>query len=262
MHARAPTSRISPGGRGAATMSHRATRPIHRSGSVRRAGTALLAATALLLCGGALAAQKQKHGRGKDAVTKKLYCWEQDGQKVCGDSLPPGAVDLARTEYSAGSGRRTGELPRAMTDEERAAAASAEKRAEAKAGADAARERRDLAMVESYASEADLRRAYGERIALVDSAIKTSVLGEANLRASLVSLLKQASSKELAGQAVPKPALATIRSQHADLLRQQRILAQQRKDRAALDGELARALERYRDMKGAGQDAAAEPSGQ
>ena len=38
--------------------------------------------------------------------------------------------------------------------------------------------------------EADLRRAYGERIVLVEEAIKTSHMGVANLRASLLSLLR------------------------------------------------------------------------
>ena len=71
----------------------------------------------------------------------------------------------ARTEINAKSGMHTGEVARAFTAEERAAAAAAADQAQVAADADAARERRDLAMVESYGTEADLRRAFGERSA-------------------------------------------------------------------------------------------------
>ena len=60
------------------------------------------------------------------------------------------------------------------------------------ADAEARQLRRDLAMVESYANEADLRRAYGDRTSLLDETLKASRLGLSNLRLSLLSLLRQA----------------------------------------------------------------------
>jgi len=181
---------------------------------------------------------------------KKLYCWtDAGGHKICGDALPAEAADRARTEISAKSGMRTGEVARALSAEERAAAATAAEQAEAQAAAEAARQRRDLAMVESYATEADLRRAYGERISLLDSTIMASQLGVANLRLSLTSLLDQASDLELAGKPVPGPLLGTVRGQHAELQKQQRILVQQQQDRGALDGEFTDAVARYRALK-------------
>jgi hypothetical protein len=140
-------------------------------------------------------------------------------------------------------------VARALTGEERAAAASAKEAARLQAEADAARQRCDLAMVESYATEADLRRAYGERITLLDEAVKASQLGVSNLRLSVLGLLRQAGDKELAGEPVPKRLADNIHRQHDELLRQQRILAAQRRDRATLDGELADALARYRALK-------------
>ena len=41
----------------------------------------------------------------QDAAKKKLYCWDDHGHKVCGDALPSNAVDAARTEFSAKSGK-------------------------------------------------------------------------------------------------------------------------------------------------------------
>lgn len=186
----------------------------------------------------------------KAPADKKLYCWDEGGVQVCGDTLPASALDRARTEISAASGNRTGDVPRALTGDERTAA-EADARAAAEAEmAEAERHRRDLAMVESYATENDLRRAYGERILLVEESLKTSELSLANLRQSLLSLLRQATELELLGQPVGKALADGVRSQHGDLLRQQAIMQRQLADRASLGSDLDGALERYRDMKG------------
>lgn len=180
---------------------------------------------------------------------KKLYCWNDNGKKVCGDALPPEQAARARKEFSARSGRTLSEVDRALTAEERAVADSAAHQAQLAADAQAARVRRDLAMVESYATEADLQRAFNERILLVEESIKTSTLGEANLRRGLVGLLAQAANLELTGKPVPKPLHENILKQHADLNRQTQVLNVQRADRSTLDGDLAAALQRYRDLK-------------
>ena len=51
------------------------------------------------------------------------------------------------------------------------------------------------------------------------------------------------------GKPVAKPQQDAMRNQHAELMKQQRILAEQRADRAALEVELADAVERYRALK-------------
>lgn len=194
--------------------------------------------------------------QAQQAPAKRLYCWDEGGRRVCADALPPEAASRARDEFSAQSGRRTGEVARSPTGDERAAAAAQAELEQAAAAEEAAQRRRDLAMVESYMSEADLQRAYGERIALVEASIKGSTLGEANLRASLVTVLGQAADLELAGTAVPQARLDNIRHLQGELDKQIRILRQQRIDRSLLDAELADALQRYRALKG-GEDATA-----
>lgn len=195
-------------------------------------------------------------GSGAAGAQKKIYCWNEGGKKVCGDALPANAADSARTEISAKSGLQTGQVARALTDAERNDAALAADAARRAAEAEAMVKRRDLAMVESYMTEADLRRAYGERTELLDETLKASTLGLSNLRLSLLSLLRQAGDKELAGEPVPKRMADTIRSQHDELLRQQQILGVQQKDRAALDAELKDAVARYRVLKAPAGEAA------
>jgi uncharacterized coiled-coil protein SlyX len=205
-----------------------------------RTTTHLFAAAALLALAGTTGAQEK---------VKKLYCWDDHGRKVCGDALPAEASGNRREEFSARSGRRVGEVAASLTPEERAAAAEAAKAAAAQAETDAARARREMAMAESYDTEADLRKAFQERIDLLDETLKASELGVTGLRQSLVGLLRQAGELELAGKPVPAVTANNISTQHAELRRRERILAQQRMDRARLDDELAAVLQRYREIK-------------
>ncbi len=185
----------------------------------------------------------------QDKTERRLYCWDEGGRRVCGDALPPSAVDRARTEISARSGIRVAEVDRALTPEERAAAAAAEKLAQQTRQSEEAVRRREMAMVESYNTEEDLRRGFGERIILVDEALKTSRMGIDNLRQSLLSLLRQASDLELQGKPVQQALANNILGQHRDLMRQKAIMEQQTIERTLLDADLEHALERYRALK-------------
>lgn len=180
---------------------------------------------------------------------KKLYCWNEGGRKVCGDALPANAVDSARTEISAKSGMPTGQVGRALTPEERAAAAAQAQRDQQAQFKLAAQRMREHAMAESYATEADLRRAFSNRMALLDDTIKAAQLSIGGLRQSLVTLLRQAGEAELAGKPVPANLTGTIQAQHGELLRQQGLLATHRQDRSEIDTELASALQTYRELK-------------
>lgn len=207
-------------------------------------------ALALLGPGVAFAQQKPAAARpGQTASEKKIYCWNEGGRKVCGDALPASAANSARTEISSRSGMTTGRMDRALTGSERSAADEAAEVARKQAEVLALQQRRDLAMVESYMTEADLRRAYGERTALLDETLKASKLGLSNLRLSLLALLRQAGDQELGDGPVPKRLGNSIREQHGELLRQQQILLTQQQDRATLEHELQDSLRRYRELK-------------
>lgn len=204
-------------------------------------------------------------GSGSDAqaqtkTQKKVYCWNENGRKICGDALPAAAANAARTEISAKSGLATGQVARAQTESERAVAAVSAAAAQKQAEAETIRQRRDLAMIESYMTEADLRRAYGERTSLLEETLKASQLGLSNLRLSLITLLRQAGDAELDKSPVPKGLANSILQQHNDLIRQQRILVDQQRDRTALDAELADAVRRYRELKAPSTESADPPS--
>lgn len=220
--------------------------------SYARPAAALAATLATALAGAALlstAAHAAPQG-------KKLYCWEEEGRKICGDALPADAADNARTEFSARTGAQVGEVARALTDEERATLEAEEARAAAEAKTEAARQRRELAMVESYATEDELRRAFRNRITLMDDTVQASRLAIGSLREGLLSRLRQASELELAGKPVGEELAATIARQHQALEQRRDVLAINQQERAMLDVELESAVARYRELTGA---AASEP---
>lgn len=206
----------------------------------------IVAGIALALGAGLVASL---HAQSAAPAQKKVYCWNEGGRKICSDALPAEAANAARTEISAKSGLATGQLGRALTQDERADASVSAAVARKQAEAEAIQQRRDLAMVESYMAESDLRRAYGERTTLVDETIKASQLGLSNQRLSLIALLRQAGDWELDKKPVPKSLAASILKQHNDLIRQQQILADQEQDRATLEADLDDAVARYRALK-------------
>lgn len=206
---------------------------------------AWMAGAALVLLAPQALAQK--------APEKKVYCWNEDGRTICGDALPAAAVDNARTEIDVDTGMTTRSLDRAPTDAERAAAEAQARREKRQAMAEAARLRREMAMVESYATEDELRRAFAHRSELLDEAVKTSRMSVVGMRQSLVGQLQRAGGSELAGKPVGKALAVNIRNQHRALLQQQQLLAEQLHERAVLDEELADAVDRYRELKSPAQ---------
>lgn len=187
-----------------------------------------------------------------DAPTKKLYCWDDKGQRVCSDALPAEAVNRARQEISAKSGMQTAEVQRAMTEEERAIAASEDMQRRVDLLAAETRRRTDQAMLLSYPNEEELGRVFTERTGIVDNSIRTSRFNVASLREGLVTLLQTAGDRELAGQPVAPDMADNIRRRHAELLRQRRLQSSFERQRQELDLEVADTMRRYREMKGIG----------
>lgn len=211
--------------------------------------------TGALLMSCALAAGAQT------GPAKKLFCWNENGRKVCGDALPASAVDSARTEISGRSGLRVGGVDRALNDEERAKHDAEQKRLAAEAEAAETAKRRDIALAASYGSEEELRRAYRIRYDLIDESMKSSKLALDNLHQSLLRMLEQAGERELSGKPIVPLMAENIRKQRDGYIDLQAGYQQQQRERTAIDEQLQEAVARYREMKAANPDAApAEPA--
>lgn len=209
--------------------------------------TRMLLGAALVL---ALPALSQAQPRTGDAsARKKLYCWNQNGQRVCSDTLPSEAVNQARDEINASNGMVSAAVDRQLTAEERATAAAAAAQAKADLAAEETRKRTDQAMLLSFHTEEDLMRVFNDRTALIDNNVQTARYNVDSLRAGLVSLLRDAGDRELAGAAVPPKLAKDIQTRHRELLWQQHLQASFERQRRELDGEIEQILQRYRAMK-------------
>lgn len=184
-----------------------------------------------------------------DPQGKKLYCWNADGERICSDALPVEAVNGAREEFSASSGLRSGQVQRALSEDERARAAVADAQQRLDDMALQTRQRTEQAMLATYASEQELRRVFAERGAILDNNVSTARYNVASLRDALSSALADAGDSELAGRRVADTLAASIRQRHAELLAQQRMQAVFERQRQALDAEIEETVQRFRLLK-------------
>jgi len=190
----------------------------------------------------------------------KLYHWVgADGKDHYGDVLPPEALTQARQEISKSSGMTIKQVDRTLTPEERAAA---QVKADADAKAAEAIEKakqNDQVLLASYPSEAELKRAYDERISSLTETLKATRIGLQSQQQGLASLLIAASNLELSNKPVNAKLEASIKSTHDLLLEQQTSATQQESQVAKLLEESASTMEHYRALEAAAAAAAAHP---
>ncbi len=196
-----------------------------------------LLAAALAVAAPADAQQKPKE--------KKLYCWDEGGRRICSDTLPASAIGRQRTEFDQNTGTAVKRVGRALTDEESARAAIEDETRKI----EAQRQRREMAMVVSYETEDDLKRAFTNRFELVEESLKGSTMALTNLHESLISLLRQANELELQSKPVGKLVREKILNQHSELQALRALKQRQEAERAALNADLQDALSRYRTLK-------------
>lgn len=182
---------------------------------------------------------------------KKIYCWQTEAGKVCGDALPASAVDNARTEFSV-SGMATKQVERAPTEAELKVARAQALLGKEAARANASQARHEKAMVVSFATEVELEQNFKNRIEVIESNIETSRIGIKSTRRSLLNLLQRAGQAELAEKPIPKTLAGNILSQHQALRGHQQLLEARQRELGTIDQELSAALARYRELKPAG----------
>ena len=208
-----------------------------------------LAVIGAIVATGAAEAQK--------APTKKLYRWvDKDGKVQFSDSLPPEAIDQARTEMS-NTGRVVADVDRALTPEEQAAAELAAAEAE-RLEAEAERVRKsEEAMLASFQTEDDLRRAQDTKVTMLQQTLEAIEAAISSQRASLTALLLQASENELAGKAVNAAQAQTIVQLHREIGKQQQMLIVKQAELIDADRQLEFLVQRFRALKAQGTDDAA-----
>lgn len=186
------------------------------------------------------------------ALAQKLYRWvDAEGKVHYTDTLPPEAVNQARDEISR-SGTTVNRVDRALTPEERAAKEAEEAEAARAAAIKAEQDKMDAVLMGSYATEADLERAYRERFDLLDQSLEAARVGIRSQEKSLEDQLAHAASLERAGKPVPATMQSTIAAARTQVEDQREFLRKRETERQNLQTEYDAILQRYRVLKAGG----------
>ncbi len=185
-------------------------------------------------------------------LAQKLYRWvDADGKVHYTDSLPPEAVNQARDEINR-SGVTVNRVDRALTPEERAARRVEEAEAARLANIQAEKDKMDAVLMGSYATEADLARAYRERFDLLDQSLEAARVGIRSQEKSLQDQLAHAAALERGGKPVPATVKSTIESANKQVEDQREYLRRREVERQNLQAEYDGILQRYRILKEGG----------
>ncbi len=176
----------------------------------------------------------------------KLYKWvDKDGNVHFSDQVPPESADYAREKLND-QGVSVQTVERALTAEEQA-----KRDAEVKSAADLARtaeeqKKADTALLNSYASEDDLTRAYNQRMDLLEQTIEARRI-EINAREqSLSSLVAQAATLERSGKPITDTLKQMITNERSEIDKQKSYLKQKDGEKVTALADYQRDLGRYK----------------
>lgn len=187
------------------------------------------------------------------ALAQKLYRWvDAEGKVHYTDTLPPEAVDQARDEISR-SGTTVNRVERALTAEERAAQEAEAAENARLAAIKAEQDKMDAALTGSYATEADLARAYRERFDLLDQSLEAARVGIRSQERSLEEQLAHAAALERGGKPVPATVQSTIEAARKQVEDQREFLRRREGELQNLQTEYEGILQRYRLLKETGR---------
>lgn len=176
----------------------------------------------------------------------KLYKWtDKDGNVHYSDSIPPEAQEYARERFSD-KGVSVERVDRAMTKEELAAKAAAERKAAEEAAAREAQRKADEALLNSYANEEDLTRSYEQRMDLLEQTIDARRIEIDSREQSLAKLVAQAAEMERGGKPVSDALKQMIAGERTEIDRQKEFLKRKEAEKITAKTEYDANLAKYK----------------
>ena len=176
----------------------------------------------------------------------KLYKWtDQEGNVHYSDQIPPEAKEYARERVNE-QGVAVERVDRAQTPEELAAQKAAADKAIADAKHAEDLRKADEALMNSYASEEDLTRAYSQRLDLLSQTIDARQMEIAAREQSLSSLVTQAAEMERGGRPVSDAIKQMIASERTEIDRQKQFLLKKESEKLTAKQDYDRDMAAYK----------------
>jgi hypothetical protein len=175
----------------------------------------------------------------------KITCCEANGQRYCGDPVPPQCYDKARKEF--GKGGATKEIEAPLTAEQAAAREAEKERKKEEERKAAEQKRRDRALLDSYTAEQDIDKARDRAIADIE---KNAEQAKNRLESAQKKQQKLEGEKEFyKNKPLPAALAAQIKDNEAEIAAQQKALAQKDADIAAVRERYDADKQRYLQLK-------------
>lgn len=179
------------------------------------------------------------------AAQARIFCCEVDGQRTCGNPMPPQCRDKDKKVYEKGVAREVERPPTreelVAREAERQRLAEARKKAEEQA-------RIDRALKESYTSEADIDRARDRAIVELE---RNAEQARQRLESALQKQAGIAQEKEFyRKKTLPDALQKQIEGNDAEIAAQQQALAKKDADVDAVKARFERDKQRYRQLAG------------
>jgi len=186
----------------------------------------------------------------------KIKCWKNsDGVRECGNSIPPEYARQETVEKSS-SGMTTKRTKAAQDRETARKARLAKIEASKKERAEAKRQRKQVALdrvlLDTYATEEDMRLAHTQNIEAIDSRINHSKGHIGKLEETLAAMHKVAADEQRAGKEVSAKQLADINSVQNQIDATEGDIARREDEKSKLQAKYKKDLSRFRFLRGGG----------
>ncbi|MCB1608707.1 MAG: DUF4124 domain-containing protein [Xanthomonadales bacterium] len=182
------------------------------------------------------------------AGAAKLYKWvDENGNVTYSDKVPPDQAKQAREELNQ-DGITVNRVDRAKTPEELAEVYKAEEAARQAALTAAEQKRQDQALLDSYASESDLTRAYNQRVDLLQQTIEAREVEIGLREQGMTKLVARAAETERAGRAVPDALRQMIDGERKEIDRQRSFVKDKKTELLRAKHDYDRDIARYREV--------------
>ncbi|MGH8481267.1 MAG: hypothetical protein ACRES8_02265, partial [Nevskiaceae bacterium] len=176
---------------------------------------------------------------------KKIQCWtDKDGNRMCGDRIPPEYAGEKRDVMK--DGRVIDTIDAAKTAEDR----EAEKRKKDAEEAKVKQAGYDRALLEMYRNQSDITAMRDERISLIDMRMQAAEKNSSDTDKSLRGLRARAEAAEKKNEAVDPKLAKQIRQFEKSQQENAAALERFRKEREALQAKFDRDYLRYAELRG------------
>jgi hypothetical protein len=180
---------------------------------------------------------------------QKYQCWtDKNGQRMCGDRVPPEYAGQKREVIK--DGRVIDTVRAAKTPEEIAE----EKRKKEAIEEDRRRADYDRALLETYRSAKDIESMRDERLVMLDSRIASIEKNTTNTDKTLADLKARAEKLTTEGKPVDERLAKQIRQFERDQKTNQKSLERNRHERAEIERKFNTDLARYQELRGIRQE--------